>query len=245
MSRPDPFELLGAADPVPDASGLHLPRGVADDVVAGRDPSPRRRRRRTAALAGVVVLGVSAVAAAAFVARRQPATTISVGCYAEARLDAHTAVVATEPGGAVETCAQLWREGHIGSGPVPPLQACVLREGAIGVFPGADPSVCAGLGNNTAPAPAPEDITPPGDADGDVLALRSELAAADRGVGCLAPDDARAIAGSALRRHGFPAWKIEIGAGASGKGFDDERPCATFQVNEERQVVLLVPFPRR
>lgn len=244
MSRPDPFELLVLADPVPDVSNMRLPRAVADDVIAGRDPSPRRRRRRTAALAGVVVLGVSAVAAAAFVARRQPTTTIGVGCYAEARLDADTAVVATEPGGAVETCAQLWREGHIGRGPVPPLQACVLREGAIGVFPGDDPSVCADLGNNSAPAPPPDEIRPPA-GGGDVVALASELAASDRGVGCRTPDDARAIATSALRRHGFADWKVEVGAGASGKGFDDERPCATFLVDEERHVVVLVPFPRR
>lgn len=244
MSPPDPFELLGVADPVPDVSTMRLPRGVADDVVAGRDPSPRRRRRRTAALAGVVVLGVSAVAAAAFVARRQPTTTINVGCYAEARLDADTAVVATEPGGAVETCAQLWREGHIGRGPVPPLQACVLRQGAIGVFPGDDPSVCADLGNNTAPAAPSEEITPPAGA-GDVEALTAELIAAHGDASCLAPDDARAIATSALRRHGFAGWDIEVGGGASGRGFDDERPCATFLVDEERMLVVLVPFPRR
>lgn len=244
MSRPDPFELLGAADSVPDASRLRLPRGVADDVVAGRTPSLRHRRRRTTAMIGVVVLGVSAVAAAAFVARRQPSTTISVGCYAEAHLDADTAVVATEPPGAVETCAQLWREGHIGSGSVPPLQACVLREGAIGVFPGEDPSVCAGLGNNTAPAPPPEEIAPPA-GTGNVDGLRTDLAAADRGVSCLEPDVARSVAEAALRRHGFRGWEIEVGGGATGKGFDDERPCATFQVKEEQQVLLLVPFPRR
>lgn len=244
MSRPDPFELLGAADPVPDASRLRLPGGVVDDVVAGRAPSLRHRRRRATAMLGVVTLGVSAVAAAAFVARRQPATTISVGCYADARLDAHTAVVVTERNGAVETCAQLWRDGDIGSGTVPPLQACVLREGAIGVFPGADNSVCAALGNNTAPAPSPEEIAPP-DGTGDIVALRSELAAVDRGVDCLAPHEARAIADGALRRHGFRGWTIEVGAGANGRGFDDERPCATFQVNDERREVLLVPVPHR
>lgn len=244
MSRPDPFELLGLADPVPDASALRLPSGVADDVVSGRTPNLRHRRRRTTAMIGVVVVGVSAVAAAAFVARRQPTTTISVGCYAEARLDADTAVVATEPAGAVETCAQLWRDGHIGSGPVPPLQACVLREGAIGVFPGDDPSDCAGLGNNTAPAPPPEEIKPPA-GTGALIALTSDLRAAHGDASCLAPDDARAIATAALRRHGFQGWKVEATGGAKGNGFDDERPCATFDLAEDRQVVLLVPFPRR
>lgn len=244
MSRPDPFELLGVADPVPDASGLRLPRGVADDVVAGRTPNLRHRRRRTTAMFGVVALGVSAVAAGAFVARRQPTTTISVGCYAEARLDADTAVVNTEPVGAEETCAQLWREGHIGTGPVPPLQACVLRQGAIGVFPGNDPSVCADLGNNTAPAPPPDEIEPPA-GNGGVVALTAELVAIHGDASCLAPEEARALAASALRRHGFRGWKVEVAGGATGKGFDDERPCATFHVDEEQKVVLLVPFPRR
>lgn len=244
MSRRDPFELLGLADPVPDASALRLPAGVADDVMAGRNPSPRRRRGRRTAMLGVVVLGVSAVAAGAFVARRQPTMTIRVGCYAEARLDADTAVVSTEPAGAVETCAQLWSEGHIGSGPVPPLQACVLRGGAIGVFPGDDPSACADLGNNSAPAPPPEEITRP-EGTGDVAALTAEFQAASRGAACVTPDEARAIATAALRRHGFRDWKIEVAGGASGNGFDDERPCATFLVDEERKSVVLVPFPRR
>lgn len=241
VSRPDPFELLGAADPVPDASGLRLPRGVADDIVAGRNPSLRRRRRRTTAMIGVLVLGVSGVAAAAFVAGRQPEMTLSVGCYAEARLDADTAVVAVEREGAVETCAQLWREGHIGSGPVPPLQACVLREGAIGVFPGDDPSVCAGLGNNT--VPAHEDLAPP--TGGDVTAMRDDLVARYGSQPCLPPAEARAGAEAALRRHGFRGWEVEVSGEDEGLGFTPERPCASFLVDEERKLIVLVPFQRR
>lgn len=237
MSNVDPFELLRQADPCPDPMGLEAPADVVEATLgAGR--TRRRSWRGVGRLAVVVAVGAAAAAAAAaaFVTTREPAHTVSVGCYASASLDADTAVVALDDRTPTEACTAAWREGAIGEGAVPPLQACVLPSGGIGVFPGGAPAVCRRLGNDAAPAPSSPTT-------GDTAELRQALAAADKETSCFEPDVARDIARRELRHLGLHDWRVRMGGPDTGRTFGPDHPCATFSVEEPSKTVVLVPVP--
>ena len=129
------------------------------------------RRPGTWVLAGGLVLG-SAGAVTAFVTRAQPDEVNMVRCFSVAAppftegapgtYDAsygEADSLAQSAARAIELCGYGWADGSLpwpetvgptdnppgGEHPVPPLQACVLPDGVVGVFPG-DATTCAHLG---------------------------------------------------------------------------------------------------
>ncbi|HEV7886210.1 MAG TPA: hypothetical protein VGO92_01540 [Acidimicrobiales bacterium] len=254
--RPDPFEALAGADPArghegfdpTSAVGRDVLRRAMGDAALGQPSEPsdlaaarRAAMRRRAVVAAALALAVAGAAAAAWVSSRRPTHTLDVGCYAEARLDAATFVVRTSESQAVEGCRDLWRSGTFGVPQDPPLlAACVLESGAVGVFPGG-PETCIRLQRPTASTLPPTTVP----ASDRLVELRNRLAAAATADRCIAPDDARALVSRAFTELGLSDWTMETGPGASGQGFDESRPCATFSIEEEQHKVTLVPFPRR
>jgi hypothetical protein len=239
MSPDDAFDLLAAANPVSDASALPLPP-LEDLVPEAWDSRPlpraRPRRRRLLWLAPLVVAG-TATAAAALLAER-PTNPLDIGCYASASLRADTVVVRAERQDAVATCGRLWRDGRVGSGPTPPLHACVLASGATGVFPG-DATVCRQVRGTTTTAVG---ATEPDDPQA-VIAFRTALVERVREDTCLSAAAARGEAERQLQRFDLQGWTFQVGPGAHDHGFDAERPCATYSIDPTRRVVTLVPSP--
>lgn len=249
----DAFELLRATNPVSDPSRLrlppHAPAGEQPDFGPAAAHSRRRYRGRLLWIAPLAVIGTASVAAAV-ITHRDAKNPLDVGCYAEAEPDADTAVVRAQDDGrsAVEACATLWRDGTLGdgSGRVPELVECVLPSGAIGVFPG-EPEVCERLratdgdeasGSATSTTTATDDPA-------SVIRLRDALVELTRQADCLMPDDGRRAAEDELRRQRLKGWSVEVGPGAAGRGFDDERPCVSYAVEPDHRTVVLVPFPRQ
>ncbi len=155
----------------------------------------------------LVAATVLATAATAYLATRHPSRTLSVGCYSAASLEADTAVVDLDGMRPVEACARAWREGAVGSGPVPTLQACVLPSGAIGVFPAKDESVCSRLGSDVA---TPDTTEPPAAKPGgaDLAGFRDALAERRSQQSCLAPDEARRFVAEQLAKHNLTGWTL-------------------------------------
>ena len=251
-ARRDVFELLAAADPAAQARhpGLDpasargraiLDRALstppqADVVSIDEVRAEREARLRRAVLAAAVALAVLGAAAAAWVHSRRPTHTLSVGCYAEARVDAATFVIQAPDGGAVSACADLWRQGVFGADRTqpPPLAACVLPSGPVGVFPGA--AACAELGLDPAESPTAQQQRQ----SAKVAALTNRLQEAS-GPGCLTPGDGRALVLRLYDELGLAGWTVVDPPG----GFPAERPCASFSVDEPSRRVILVPLARR
>lgn len=242
MTPRDVFEILAAADPARDHPGLDpaSPRGQAllERAVETR-PVVIDIRRRRAVIAIAVGLAVLGAAAAAWIATRRPTHTLSVGCYAEARLDANTYVISAREGDALESCLELWRTGTFGAPSSPPLVRCVLSSGAVGVFPGGA-GTCERLGRPRAePVPSSSPTTLASDR---VAELRDRLDNAFRmSAPCLEPHNAMVVVQVDLKGAGLEGWSVVT----QPPGFTAERPCVSWSIDEGAKTVYMVPFPRR
>ena len=213
----------------------------------------RRRVPRIAVLAGAVSLSV-AVAAYALVTRPSSKPQ-NVACFAAADLTANTAVVGVDARGPVAACAGLWAKGPLGPlpRPLPPLRACLLESGVVGVFPeAAGRDVCLDLGLAAASSPAPPTTEAAGTrlAPDDPIvdhtrffAFRDAVLSRFVGQDCMGAVAAEAVVREELDRAGLDGWTVTTGVGADGAGFSAERPCASLNFHPEIWSVDLVPVP--
>jgi hypothetical protein len=246
----DALAVLAAADPARAHPGFD-PRSALGQAVLERaftapvtalpdEPASiltMTRRRRRIAIAIAVGLAAAGAAAAAWVNARHPSRTLSVGCYAEARLDASTFVITAREGHAAEACLELWRTGQMGPSQSPRLMACVLESGHVGVFPG-DKATCARL-RLPAAAAAPPDAGQPGTTlpSDAVAAMAERLGAAAKAAHCLSPDDASKLAFATMDELHLP-WSLRPGG-----AFTPDRPCVTWSFDEPGKQVVMVPSP--
>lgn len=233
----DPFETLRRINPV-DPSTLPEPArsrealDVMERILRG-DVVPRFRwlrtlghaRRRRVYLVPVVAVAMLGAGTLAWALSRGPTQHPSVGCYAAIALDARAAVVSATEASPVETCREIWLDAF--GKPPPPLQACVLPSGAVGVFPSPEGGSCERL--NLAPAPS----EPPS----PVVELQDNLVDTflER---CLSESQARRIVQDELSRLDLQDWHV-ITPGR----FTSARPCASLAFDEEQREVSLVPIP--
>lgn len=230
------FDALRRANPVPliDAGARPdpVPVDVLRRIVAGgvRPAFPRRRARAAAALA----LGLVAVGTAGWTLvgpRDEPSKPLTVGCYAVADLGGRVEVAVQDGRPPEDICADLWRKGVLGEGVVPPLAACVLASGTVGVFPGTGPGVCVAVQGT----PARPAVT----AEPDPVALRLALVETLHAEGCVGVERAVHLVRRALDDGGFRGWTVEV-AGTPRP----DRPCATLGFDVPAARVIVVPGPR-
>jgi hypothetical protein len=243
------FMLLRSMNPVPDADRVELPPMTGSErLTASGGPDVRRRRRRRRALwiVPITVVGTASLTAA-LVAQRVPTNPLAIGCYSEPSLDADTVVISVDADvpSPIADCTEVWRDGDLEHrGGVPRLIACVLPSGAIGVFPaGKD---CESIVGDDPTPSSPSSSTVASTAMDEreaVIRLRDALVEATRRVDCLPPQEGHRMVEDELRAEGLQGWAVEVGPGASGAGFDDERPCVSYSVEPDRRTVVLVPFP--
>jgi hypothetical protein len=215
---------------------------LVSEIAVWKEQTARRGRRRIVIVVVPAVIVLLAVTGfTTYALTREPTHLESLGCFDRAALDANTTVVNTDGRDPTEICAELWRQGAMGDGPIPAeLAACVLHTGAIGVFPSAGPGTCEELGLADLPASYA--------AEGKRFAeLRNALTAkfgeppsgTSRGnMRCVGEEEARAFVRQELDAHGHAAWKIEVG----GDGYTAERPCTLLSFDGARKVVVLVPY---
>ena len=236
----DPFDALRRLNPVDSGTlpGADSAEGreLLERIVAEPKPTIRGRFRwlksRKQMVAVALVLGLmTAAGAVAWALTRNETQHLTVGCYRAANLEADTIVVPAAAASPVGACQVVWRQGSFGTGPPPPLQACVLPSGAVGVFPNSSGHVCQQLGLTEAQAAEPT----------AAATVRLKEALVDRFLGqsCLNEREALQIVRAELRRRHLSTWRVRA-AGA----FSTPRPCATLAFDEERQLILLVPAPR-
>jgi len=229
------LESLQRANPVPVdevANRRDLPSAHAlfAEITAQR---PRRVRRRTVVIAiALVVLALAAlVGAFALVNRSEPEVT-APRCYESASLTAQSFVTAS--GGDLRAaCADLWKQGFFGPGPVPShFDVCVLPQGAPGVFPGEAGSVCGPLGLREAHVTS---------SDEQLLEFERRASEAVREPDCLTYDEAHDVVAHYLDEFGLHGWTI--GPSPKLPAFSDENPCASLYFATGRRTVVIVPVP--
>ena len=251
----DPLDLLGAMNPVPDeralpATSAYVPaqrtlqRILAQSLpLAPTAPAPDRRdgggegggrrgRPSKRLVVGVAVATVGLLAAAAaWVVTRPADDPTRVACFAAADLEANTAPLAAGLGDPVAACEEVWRTGPFQAwGAVPPLAACVLTSGVIGVFPG-EPSVCDRLGLARL-------ATESGDWNARVTQLVDGLTAELAYPSCVDVGVAADLVRQRLDQLALDGWTLIAPATAV-----PERPCASVAFDPPARTVTLVPVP--
>jgi hypothetical protein len=241
--RPNAFEVLRRADPVDAASlpGPESPEALAlkEGILATSRQKERPRRflsRRRLVLA--VVFGLLSIASTttAWVLLTREVRRPRMACYEAVSLHAdRVALTSPRTLDAIE-CAPEWDEGVLVNpavaqrGEVPPLTACVTDIGAVAVFPSRNPRVCEELGLAT---PEPES----GERQERILELERALVAYFAQGRCIPVTEAKTQVAKILQDYGLKGWRVEMMPGPS------ERPCASFSLDAEEQVVHLVPIP--
>jgi hypothetical protein len=209
---------------IPEARRRVIRSLVVENARSTFGPTRPGRQRGWVAplLAATLVLLMAAGAGAAYILTR-PATELSaIGCYERPLLKSSVSVVRASAEHPTSTCARLWRHGDITGVPrdPPPLVACVLPSGTVGVFPGP-PSGCGPLGLV-------------GLGDGFEV-LSKEFASFNEAVlqrldmagRCYSREQAAAVIRQELDRSGLDDWTVKTGR----SGFSPDRPCSTLWMN--------------
>ena len=241
----DPFETLRRINPV-DPSTLPDPersrealdamerimRGDAAGAGAERFRRTRslwRTRRRRVYLIPIVAAAALAVATLAWALTRGPTQHLDIACYATIDLHGRAAVVPATEASPIESCEKLWLTGAFGK-PPPPLEACVLPSGAVGVFPSPEGNSCELL--NLAPVHSGSHPPP------SSVELQNTLVEKFLDY-CLTEPVARRIIQGELTRLGLKDWRV-----VTGGRFNQDRPCASLAFEEKQRQIILVPVPR-
>jgi hypothetical protein len=135
----------------------------------------------------------------------------------------------------VAACGALWRPGGKfnpnGHGSVPPLTACVLDSGAIGVFPslpGSDTCYALGLAR---PRGSPNQQSE----NQKVLGLQDALATEFLSR-CDGREQAMTFVQQQLMRYGLQGWRV-----VARMQFTQQEPCASVAFDIAHRTISLVP----
>jgi hypothetical protein len=230
---------LRAANPVgtEDVPSADSPQAEAlfEKIVATdlRGASRRTgiRWRRTWLLVPAALLA----AAAGYGVFHETSKPFVVACFAEPSLTASRTVVSSVPAGPTAACGELWRPGgefsSAGDAGLPPLFACVLDTGTVGVFPGtkgSDPCSALGLAH----------AGPPGKTHGKTDPIvEVQTALSDAFIGrCVGRDEAISLAKEQLAGQGLLDWHV-----AATTPFTQQAPCASLAIDIPTRTILLVP----
>jgi hypothetical protein len=243
MSGPDPFDVLRQVNPVdpdqlPDSDspgGRELLETILGQPHRRSDRRwlPRvalRAPRRSRLIPAVAVLAL-ALGAGAWALTRGVSEPLTIGCYAAPDLAAKTAVISADGRSPVDACREVWKAHEFGGRTTPPLAACVLHSGALGVFPD-NGSTCNALGLPPVSSTYKANTTP-------AVQLKERLVEAFLNEKCLDEERARTLVKDEFDRLDLRGWRVETTA-----PFTTDRPCATLAFDLKQNTVLLVPGPR-
>lgn len=205
--------------------------GASPQTPTETSTPPRRHRRRRWAVVALIPAAILAVAAVRHVMVHSAEEVVeSIGCFDAPDTHANTTIGNSDGRDPVDVCKDLWEQGivSVGSTSPPPLVACAIGGGAVGVFPGSE-GTCQELGLSDLPGGYREAAT-------RFVALRDDLVERFGEAGCLNEADARHVVQEQLDARGFIGWTVEV-----ARPFSPDEPCAFLGFDTPRKVVLLIP----
>jgi hypothetical protein len=212
------------------------------EELARRPVAERRRRRLVMALVPAVVILLAATAFTTYALTREPTHLESVGCYDRPDLDANTAIVSADGRDPVAICSSVWQQGALGRKIPKRLQACVLRTGAIGVFPASGHDTCGALGLAPLPASYAAEAKRFAALRDAIVARLGEPASGSslRGPQCVGRAAAERFVRRSLDERGYVDWRVEVAGGTFSPG----QPCAEPSFDTGAKTVFLLPASR-
>jgi hypothetical protein len=229
---------LRAANPVQpdDVPSPESPQAEAlfERIIATDPKTTWLRRRVWWQRTWLLVPAALLAAAAGYGVFHKTSQPLVVACYAQSSLTGSVTVVDAGNHGPIAACDDLWAAGgafnSAGEAGLPPLSACVLDSGAVGVFPGAKGSdTCSALGL------APADLGK-GQGENDAL-VAVKTALSDAFISrCVGRDEAVSMAKQELADHGLADWQVR-----ADTPFSEDDPCASLAVDVPGRTILLVP----
>lgn len=225
MKSTDPIEMFKHLEPPAPADVGQRNADILAAVHAHAASGSTRRTRNPWILGGGAV--AIAVATAAFaVLRTSPVSDpTAISCLATTDLDGDLVGLAASDD-PIEACRQLWADGTLGNGDIPPLTACVNEAGAAAVVP-ADGAVCSRLGL---------DELEPGITDEQQAVLDVNESLIDLfGTECFEQDAAVEEVQRQLDAAGLEAWTVDV-----PEAFDPATPCAGPGVDSENQRIFVI-----
>jgi len=248
MTKKDPFEILLRTNPVdrkrlPEVSESAHGRALLEEIIdmgqpttttrpaAAPAPRSRRKKRSRLVIPVFVAAAVLSMGFTVYALTRDVTEPSGIGCYAAADVGANRVVVGADGSSPVAVCERVWANGAFGPGEMPPLAACVLTTGAVGVFPGG-PETCGVL--ELAPL---DGQAYPGQVGG-FIAFRTAVVDRFQAAGCLDEQTATAAVRDEFQAQGLSGWTVVTAA-----KFSPDRPCASLAFEPEAKRVSLVPTP--
>lgn len=224
MNHTDPFELFKHLEP-PTGD---VEQRNADILTGVRAHASRQHRGRTPKpwlLGGGAVAIVLATAAFAVLRTSSVSDPTAVSCLATTSLDGDL-VGLTASDDPVGACRQLWIDGTLGDGGVPPLTGCVNAAGAAAVVP-AEGTICNRLGlAELEPGLNDEQQT--------VLDVNESLIELFGGE-CFEQDAAVEEVRRQLDAAGLDDWAVDV-----PEPFGNEQPCAVPGVDTENRRIFVI-----
>ncbi len=204
----------------------------------------RRTRRAVLVLVPAVVLLVAATGFTTYFLTREPTHFDSIGCFDARDTNANVAVVDADGRDPREICAEVWREGAMrpGTRTAPPLVACVLATGAVGVFPASGAGACERIGLADLPAAyagQARRFAAVRAALADTLGVPGSGRSVGRAGTCLGRERTVLLVRRELDAHGLVDWAIEV----ARDGFGDGRCVVQLSFDGKRKVAVLIPVP--
>lgn len=221
----DPRELHEALlRAITEAESLTWTPEQVEQTIQRAFAARRRRRIRTIVLLTVFLAGCTAAAAYWM---RDVTTPATVVCFDDIDVNSNRAGVDVESSPSASDCVPVWESGQFTDSGIPPLIDCVSPDGTLWVFPSSTPDTCETLG-----------LARPNPVSDDHPAFRVRAATRD----VLGPCDPIAESVDAVRAaldaDGLKDWDVQVQPNLPGR-------CATIAIEDENQLVWIVPINRR
>lgn len=225
MTPTDPIEMFTHLEPPAPPDAHRRNADILTAVHAHAAKGSRRSARNPWILGGGAVAIVLATAAFAVLRSSPVSDPTAVSCLATTDLNGDLVGLAASED-PVDACRQLWADGTLGNGDVPPLTGCVNEAGAAAVVP-ADGAVCSRLGL---------DELEPGITDEQQAVLDVNESLIDLfGTNCFEQDAAVAEVQRQLDAAGLEAWTVDV-----PEPFEPATPCAVPGVDIDNQRLFVI-----
>jgi hypothetical protein len=225
MKPTDPIELFNQLEPPAPNDAADRNAAILAAVHQHARTSRTKRARNPWIVGGSAVAVVLATAAFALVWTASVSDPTAVSCYETVDLNGDLVGLAASDD-PVAACRQLWLDGTLGTGDVPPLTACVNEAGAAAVIPDEAAS-CNRLGLAELEAGLTDDQQAILEINETLIDLFSNE--------CFDQNAAIAAVQEQLDEAGLDEWTVD-----APEPFDPATPCAIPGIdNDNRRIIVI------